>query len=338
MAGCIGGGSNSSGSNGSTDGGGQTGPLTADGSSTVYPITRDGSSVWTSNPKPDDKEYWGPGQYGIKTDKRVADYWAGRYGFSSQGSSPPFNITIGLSHSGTGVEKVMKGQVDIGDSSAPVKSELPDLKQKKLDKFVDHVVGVDGQPIVVSRKIYESGVKKLTESELKKIYKGKIKNWSQINSYSGPDKKIQVIGRAQGSGTDTAFRSNLFGSGDAAIPGVDIRKGQNQQVQSLLSNTDNAIAYLALAFVKPDGPAPPVALELDGKTYKYGKNLGAKKYPLSRDLHCYTYDGTSKKEAAFIRMLLHDYGQEKFVKTNNYFMLPDDRQKKQLKKLPKPEK
>jgi phosphate transport system substrate-binding protein len=331
------------GGSGGGSGGGQsgasngTGPLTSDGSSTVYPILSDGASVWNSNPPADDSEYWGPGQYGIDTGQRLADYWAGLYGFGkADNTQPPFLVNIGLSHSGTGVHKVMNGQVDIGNSSAPVEDELPDTSEEKLEKFVDHVVGVDGQPLVVSREVYENGVTMLTGAQLRKIYKGEIENWREIPSYDGPDKKIQCIGRAEGSGTDTAFRANLFGNPDAEIPGVDIRKGQNQQVQTLVSNSDNAIAYLALAFVQPEGQVPPIALKLDGTTYRYGENLSAKGYPLSRDLHAYTYDGTSKKEAAFLRMILHDYGQEMFVAPNNYFKLTKGRQTEELQKLPEP--
>ncbi|EMA48012.1 phosphate ABC transporter substrate-binding protein, phot family [Halococcus morrhuae DSM 1307] len=91
---------------------------------------------------------------------------------------------------------------------------------------------------------------------------------------------------------------------------------------------------MALAFV--GGQAPAVALELDGTTYELGKNLGSKGYPLSRDLHCYTWKGTSKKEAAFINMLLTEYGQKQFVEANDYFTLPPERRQKQRSKLPEP--
>jgi phosphate transport system substrate-binding protein len=340
LAGCAGGGTGTP--DGQTDAGGgsggstETAPLTVDGSTTVYPITSDGASVWNSNPPADDEEYWGPGQYDIDTDANMADYWAGRYGFSGEEGQPPFLVNVGLSHSGTGVTKVMNGQVDIGNSSAPVADELPDADQSTLDTFVNHVVGVDGQPLVVSRAVYDAGVTKLTGDQLRAIYKGEIENWSEIPSYTGPDREIQVVGRAEGSGTDTAFRANLYGSADEPIPGVDIRKGQNQQVQTLVANSDNAIAYLALAFVQSGGEVPPIALEIDGTTYSYGENLSAKGYPLSRDLHCYTYDGTSEKEAAFLRMIVHDYGQATFVEPNNYFKLTQARQEEELGKLPDP--
>ena len=333
------GGAGTGGSSGSGSSGGspakQSEPLTADGSSTVYPITSLAGSYWNSNPPASDKEYWGPSQYGIQTDKALADYWAGLYGFQTDPDGPPFKTSIGLSHSGTGLEKLRNQQVDIGDSSAPVKAELTDATENVLNNFTDHVVGVDAQPVVVSKEIYNAGVKKLTIEQLRKIYKGEIENWKEIPSYTGPSKPIQAIGRAVGSGTDTAFRLNVFGSAKAKIPGVDVRKGQNQQVQSLVKRSNNAIAYLALAFVD-EKTVPPVALEIKGTTYEYGKNLAAKEYPLSRDLHAYTWKGTSKKEAAFIRMIISDYGQEKFVKSNDYVTLTDERQKKQLQKLPDP--
>ncbi|MFC4551523.1 MULTISPECIES: PstS family phosphate ABC transporter substrate-binding protein [Halorussus] len=310
-----------------------SGPLKGGGSSTVYPIASTAASVWSSNPPADDKEYWGPGQYGIDTSKALADYWAGLYGFESgQGGDPPFRVSIGLSHSGTGLEKLKKGLLDMGNASAPVDAELPDASQSELNKFKDHVVGVDAQPIVVSKEIYEAGVKKLTADQVRKIYTGKIKNWSEISSYSGEEKEIQAVGRAQGSGTDTAFRLNMLGSADAKMPGVDVRKGQNQQVKTLVSKSNNAIAYMALAFVTGDVPA--IKLEFDGKTYAPGKNLADENYPLSRDLHMYTYEGTSKKEAAFLRMVVSKFGQENYVKTQGYAALTKARRQEELNKLP----
>jgi phosphate transport system substrate-binding protein len=319
---------------GSGDGGATT-ALTADGSSTVYPITSDGSSVWNSNPPADDEEYWGPGQYGIDTDEPMADYWAGLYGFEPGDGGPPFRVSVGLSHSGTGIEKVQAEQVDIGDSSAPVADELPDASEEELEQFTDHVVARDGQPIVVSKELFDAGVTKLTGDQVRAIYRGEITSWSEIESYSGPEKEIQAVGRAVGSGTDTAFRANMLGDPEADMSGVDVRKGQNQQVATLVDRSDNAIAYMALAFVD-ESRVPAIALELEGTTYGLGKNLGSKNYPLSRELHCYTWEGTSKKEAAFLRMLLSEYGQENFVAPNNYFKLPPAEREEQRAKLPEP--
>ncbi|MFB6083434.1 MAG: PstS family phosphate ABC transporter substrate-binding protein [Halorientalis sp.] len=323
LAGCLGGGSGS----------GTTGTLSVGGSSTVYPIANAAAGIWNSNPPSGDKDYWVPSNWGYQTDENAADFFATKYGFEATGKrrKPPYPVRVGLSHSGTGVKGVKNGTLDIGNSSAPVSAELSDASQSTLDKFVDHVIGVDGQPIVVSKEIKEQGVTQITLEELKKIYSGEITNWKAVG---GPDKEMLVLGRVKGSGTSTAFRKNVFGDPNFETT-VTQRYGKNQQLQTAVSQADNAITYLALKFVQPDGQVPPIGLSVDGKLYEYGKNLGAKEYPLSRDLHMYTWKDTSKKEAAFIHMILSDFGQANFVEPNNYFKLPKDRQKKQLSKLQK---
>jgi phosphate transport system substrate-binding protein len=323
LAGCIGGG----------DGSGSDGPgtLTSGGSSTVYPIMNTAASYWQGNRPASDTEYWPAAEYDIDTDQNLADYWAGLYGFEpSDSGQPPFPYTVGLSHSGTGVEKVKNGQYDIGNSSGNVEDELPD--RDSYEKFVDHVVGVDGQPLVVSQEIADAGVSGITGQQLKDMYKGNLTNWSELG---GPDREIQVLARVKGSGTRTSFVSNVWGNPEEDTT-VANRYGQNQQLASAIAQADNAISYLALAFIDTDGLAP-ISLEWEGTTYSYQDDqngLDSSAYPLSRDLHCYTWDGTSNHEAAVINMVLHDFGQDTFVGPNNYFKLGARRQTEQKDKLP----
>jgi phosphate transport system substrate-binding protein len=306
------------------------------GSSTVFPVANRAASYWNGNYPSTDAEYWGPTQYGISTDERLADYWASMYGFEADGDAvPPFSAIVSLGHSGKGLKKLKNGQLSVGNSSAPVEAEFPDMGRNERNKFVDHVVGVDAQPIVVSPAIAEAGVDRLTADQLKAIYTGELTQWSQIDGYSGPDRTIQAVGRAEGSGTDTAFRANLFGDPDTGIPGVDSRKGKNQQVKTLVRNSDNAIGYMALAFV--DDTTPAITLSFSGTDYVPGENLADPDYPLSRDLHCYTWQGTSNKEAAFLRMVISEFGQQTFVETAGYSKLTPERRQNQLEALPEPE-
>jgi len=190
-------------------------PLTADGSSTVYPITNDADSLWNGNPPADDEEYWGPGQYDIDTDENLADYWAGLYGFEPTGerSVPPFSTQVALSHSGTGVEGVINERVDIGDASSTAESILGSDREE-LDNIVDHVVAVDGQPIVVSRESTKQASRRSPATNSAQSTNREITNWSEVG---GPDKEIYAIGRAEDSGTDTAFRANLYGDPEEPI-------------------------------------------------------------------------------------------------------------------------
>jgi len=330
--------------------GGSSGPalLTGEGSSTVYPIANKGASYWNGNAPPSDGEYWGandsgsvPGWSEIETDQNLADYFASQHGFEATGerSNPPYRATIGLSHSGTGCEAVTDGLVDIGNSSGPITAELGWSEEKRDEEVVDHVLGRDGQPIVVSKDIYDAGIDQLTAEQIRGIYQDEITNWSEIG---GPDKEIFCIGRAVGSGTDTSFRLNMLGDAEAEMPGVDTRQGQNQGVAQLVRQNEGAIAYMALAFTGEQ--VQPIALEFDGTVYQTSKDaentIFDSSYPLNRDLHMYTQitedtpSGTDNREGAFMRMFLTEFGQQVFVEDNNYIPLPTSDLEAEMEKLP----
>ncbi|WP_049935288.1 substrate-binding domain-containing protein [Haloplanus natans] len=323
----------------SSSGSMSTSLLSAEGSSTVYPISNTGSAYWNSNAPPSDGEYWGsnsestvPGweQLG-QPDMLLADYFAQKFGFepTETRSNPPFPTTVGLSHSGTGCEAVTEGLVDIGNSSGPITAELGWSEQKAQNTVVDNVVGRDGQPVVVSKDIYDAGITQLTGEEIRQIYQDEVTNWSELG---GPDKEIYAIGRAEGSGTDTSFRLNMLGGADAPMPGVDTRFGQNQQVAQAVAQNEGAIAYMALAFTGPQ--VRPIAINFEGTVYKPNKDaentIYDSDYPLNRDLHMYTLiqegnpngGGYDAREAAFINMFLNEFGQTVFVEGNNYIPLP----------------
>ena len=358
LAGCSGNSDNSGdggdGGSGSDDGGntidsGSSGPstVTAEGSSTVYPISNKGSSYWNSNSPASDGEYWGANDEGsvagwdqIETDQNIADYFASLYGFEPTGerSNPPFATRVALSHSGTGCEAVRDGLVDIGNSSGPITAELDISEDERDENYVDHVVGRDGQPVFVSQAIYDAGVEQLTGEQIRGIYQGDITNWSDVG---GPDQEIYVVGRAEGSGTDTSFRLNMLGDADAPMD-VDTRFGQNQQVQQVLQDNDNAIGYMALAFSGSGIQA--IGIEFEGTLFEPDADaentIFDSEYPLNRDLHMYTRineetpDGTDMREAAFLNMFLTEFGQQTFVEDVNYITLPTSDIEAEREKLP----
>jgi phosphate transport system substrate-binding protein len=338
---------------GSSSGGMDTSMLTAEGSSTVYPISNTGSSYWNSNAPPSDGEYWGsssegtvPGWDELTSGENsaegmlLADYFAGLYGFepTEQRSDPPFATSIGLSHSGTGCQAVTEGLVDIGNSSGPITAELDLTEEEANARYVDHVVGRDGQPVFISQNVYDAGVEELTGEEVRGIYQGEINNWSEVG---GPDQEIYVVGRAEGSGTDTSFRLNMLGDADAPME-VDTRLGQNQQVQTVLSQNDGAIGYMALAF--QGSGIEPIAITFEGTTYRPDPDaentIFDSDYPLNRNLHMYTLitddtpNGTDMREAAFLNMFLTEFGQTVFVEGVEYIPLPTSDIEAEFNKLP----
>lgn len=299
-------------------------PLRVDGSSTVYPIVNLAASFWNNNPPSSASGYWSPGEYGIKTDENLTDYWTGLYGIEN------FRVQVGLSHSGDGLRKVAQGNIDLGNSSTSVRFEYPGKSEEELSEYTPHRVAYDRQGFSVSREVYDAGCKKLTKEEIERIFKGDITNWKEVESCNY-DRDIQVVGRAVGSGTETMFRVNVFGSAEVSgLDGVDVRQGQNQMVKRTLTSSDNALGYPGVDFLTDDNPALDVVWN-DGNTY----SIEDPGWPLGRPLYIYTWEGTGKKEAAFLRMVLSDFGQETFVDDQtDYFMLSKEEQAEELEKLP----
>ena len=108
-------------------------------------------------------------------------------------------VTVDAQFTGSsaGIEALLAGSADIGDSSRELKDE------EKSQGAVENVVAIDGIAVVVHTS---NKVDNLTKEQLVKIYNGEITNWKDVG---GDDEKIVVIGREAGSGTRGAFEELL---------------------------------------------------------------------------------------------------------------------------------
>ena len=115
---------------------------------------------------------------------------------------PDVTVNYTGSGSGAGIEGVLAGTCDIGLASR-------ELKAEETEKgAVGHVVAKDGVAIIVNP---ENGVEELSVEQIASIFKGEIKNWSELG---GADQEIAVFGREAGSGTRGAFEE-IVGVEDA---------------------------------------------------------------------------------------------------------------------------
>lgn len=110
-----------------------------------------------------------------------------------RGIQPGVTVNYTGSGSGAGIEGVLAGTCDIGLASR-------ELKAEEAEKgAVAHVVAKDGVAVIVNP---ENGVGELSTEQIASIFKGEIKNWSELG---GSDREIAVFGREAGSGTRAAF-------------------------------------------------------------------------------------------------------------------------------------
>lgn len=147
---------------------------------------------------------------------------------------PNITVTTEYTGSGAGIESLNAGSVDIGNSSRHVKDE------EKEKGAVENVIALDGIAVITDK---DNSVTDLSTEQLTKIYKGEIKNWSELG---GNDEVIVVIGRENGSGTRDAFEE-LLEVKDACSYAQEL--DSTGGVLAKVASTPGAIGYVSLDVV-----------------------------------------------------------------------------------------
>lgn len=144
---------------------------------------------------------------------------------------PGVTVTAEFTGSGAGVEAVTAGSVDIGNASRNLADD------EKANGVIENIVAIDGIAVVTDPA---NAVKGLTKDQLIQIYKGEVKNWSEIG---GEDKAIVVVGREAGSGTRGAFEEILEVEDQCAYANELDSTGA---VMAKVASTPGAIGYVSL--------------------------------------------------------------------------------------------
>jgi phosphate transport system substrate-binding protein len=175
--------------------------------------------------------------------------------------------------SSAGIEAATNGTANIGTSSR-------NLKDNESKELIDIPIAHDGIAVIVNPS---NPISEITSEQLRGIYGGSIKNWSELG---GDDVPIDVINRDEASGTRDAFASTImkdtpFYVGAVILPGTG-------QVREVVTRSKGAIGYISVGFVKPRfGTKPVKALVLDG-VEPTDANVATGAYPISRVLHFFT--------------------------------------------------
>lgn len=175
---------------------------------------------------------------------------------------PNVTATAEFTGSGAGIEAVIAGTVDIGNSSRNLKDG------EKANGAVENIVAIDGIAVVVDPANQVPG---LTKDQLISIYKGEVTNWSEVG---GADAPIVVIGREAGSGTRGAFEE-ILKIEDACAYANEL--DSTGAVMAKVATTPGAIGYVSLDVVDDS----VIALPLDG-VEATAENIKAGNYFLSR--------------------------------------------------------
>ena len=175
---------------------------------------------------------------------------------------PGITVTVEYTGSGAGLESLASGSVDIGDASRSLKDE------EKAAGSVENIVAIDGIAVIEDK---DNGVTNVSAEDLAKIYKGEVKNWSELG---GKDEAIVVIGREAGSGTRDAFEE-LLDIADSCAYAQEL--DSTGAVLAKVASTPGAIGYVSLDVIDDT----VTAVSIDG-TEPTEEQILAGNYLLSR--------------------------------------------------------
>ncbi|WP_299598779.1 substrate-binding domain-containing protein [uncultured Microbulbifer sp.] len=217
----------------------------------------------------------------------------------------PVVVPIIALGSSTGFKALRSGTADIGMASRKIKAKEVD-QLAHLGDFAgpqaEHVIGLDALVVSIHK---DNPVSQLTMTQLAQIYRGEIRNWSQLG---GPNLPIRPLHRDIESGTRATFDSEVFGASRSAAPFVYEVSG-NHETRALVQRDRGAIGYLPFADADGLHKVAIKAGELAAVVPDRGI-IATEDFPLTRRLYLYRNPGKFNPHVdAFIQFVESHKGQ-----------------------------
>ena len=212
--------------------------------------------------------------------------------------NPGVRISVAGTGSGDGIKSVIDGTADIGDASRDMKTKEVTLAKEKGVTPKKFTVALDCIVPVVNPA---NPVKDLSLAQLKDIYTGKIKNWSQVG---GNDKPIVVISRDSSSGTFEVWNHRVLGKKTRVRPDAQLQASNGAVAQAVAGNK-YAIGYVGIGYLNDKLKG----LTVSGVTAS-AKTAMDNSYPIARGLYMFTNGEPKGQTAKFIAFVMSDEGQK----------------------------
>ncbi len=209
--------------------------------------------------------------------------------------------------SGTGLNQVVAGNFQIGDSDLYAEDKL---KPADAATLVNHNVVKQGWIMVVSNDV--TGVTNLTTQQAQDIWTGKVTNWKAVG---GPDKNIVLILRPASSGTRATFKKIVL-NGQNEASGQALTEDSNGAVVKAIQSTPGSTSVIGFAYYQQN-KTTVTGLQLDGVDATVD-NMVNGSYKLSAYGHMYTKGQPTGLTAAFLAYMLGGEVQATLIPSMNY--------------------
>lgn len=226
-------------------------------------------------------------------------------------------VTVGVSGTGGGFSKFLRGETDINDASRVIKSSEMELAEEEGIDFMELPVAYDGLVVVVHPD--NDWAECLTVDELRAIWGpgSQVNNWSEVRP-GFPDRELALYGPGTDSGTYDYFTEAVGGESGASRSDFTASEDDNVLVQGIAGDP-HALGFFGIAYYEenserlkllavddgdPDNGAGcvlPSPATVENGTYA----------PLSRGLFIYVRPASAEKEIVreFVRFYLTRAGE-----------------------------
>jgi phosphate transport system substrate-binding protein len=263
---------------------------------------------------------------GSDTMVNLVQTWAEEY----MKLNPDVSIQVTGGGSGIGIAALINNTTDIAASSRELKEKEKALANENNITYSEINVALDGLAVIVHPT---NKISNLTMDELRDIFTGKIKNFSELGGGNLP---IVLYGRENSSGTYEFFKEKVLGRNQSGgqnefAPSTQVLQGTASLAEAV-SKDKKAIAYGGVGYfalrndvkiigLKNDRFSLPTFPVKDGRVnYELIRD---KSYPISRSLYFYLTDNSKTETAAFMEFIKSPKGQ-KLVEKMEYIPLITD--------------
>ncbi|MGY6214465.1 substrate-binding domain-containing protein [Methylolobus aquaticus] len=222
------------------------------------------------------------------------------------GATAPSSIQILATGSGFAFEALKNGVADIGMSSRTItaaeEEQLASLGNMR-DRKSEQVLGLDGLAVVVHPS---NPVTVLTLDQIKRIFNGRIKQWSTLG---GAKRPIHRYSRNRESGTFASFVGMVNLDRSALSPDITYIV-ESSDVSDTVAGDPDGIGFIALPYI---GKAKAVRVAATaGPGFPATRTLVYREdYPLSRRLYLYAPPNPSNRRVGeFLEFAQSPAGQK----------------------------
>lgn len=237
-------------------------------------------------------------------------------------------VTVGISGTGGGFKKFVRGETDISNASRPIlKEELEQAKTNGIE-YIELPICFDALTVVVHPS---NALSEIAVADLKKMWEPsaqeKVTKWKQVND-AWPDEKLTLFGAGSDSGTFDYFTEAVNGKAKASRGDYTASEDDNTLVQGV-SGDKHALGYLPYAYYEPNKDKLKALAIIDsskgatkGVLPSPENVLNGSYTPLSRPLFVYVNRKSADKPEVkqFIEFLLKNVA--KLAEEVKYLPLP----------------